>query len=241
VAAGLLTLVSGAQITSSQQITFQTFLREYLTNPKLDHLEYDLQANRVYIYLSDNAPQDRFIKSDPITEDNYNNSNRADRDKSLQTSETNSSRTQQQGSGPVAYFTVLNVDDFEKKLQQAEIELGIPPSKSTTINYTNIVDWRGILGMAVEPLIIISLFMFTGRLLGGGAGRGIGGIFKTTQVSKAVQQKSKVTFKDVAGMEEAKQEIYEFVSILKNPERYRSLGAKIPRGAILMGPPGTGM
>jgi AFG3 family protein len=79
--------------------------------------------------------------------------------------------------------------------------------------------------------------------VGGGGGGPFGNIFNMTK-SKAklynAQTKVKTSFKDVAGMDEAKEEVREFVKFLKEPQIYESLGAKIPKGAILSGPPGTG-
>merc|ERR1719184_225411 len=77
--------------------------------------------------------------------------------------------------------------------------------------------------------------------MGGGAGGGRGGPFSMSEsTAKMMKDNIDVKFKDVAGCEEAKIEIMEFVNFLKNPQQYLDLGAKIPKGAILTGPPGTG-
>ena len=80
---------------------------------------------------------------------------------------------------------------------------------------------------------------------GGGGGGGMGGMFnnqmgKSNVVVYGVDKKIKTRFKHVAGMEQAKVEVMEFVDFLKNPKKYKDLGATIPRGALLVGPPGTG-
>lgn len=98
-----------------------------------------------------------------------------------------------------------------------------------------------------SPLLILVFFWFFlfRRMSGGGgnAGGGLGGIFSVGQ-SKAKEygkdNKVKVTFQDVAGLSEAKQEVQEIVEFLKNPDKYTNLGGKIPKGALLVGPPGTG-
>lgn len=223
---------------SSNQITFQAFLRDYLTNPKLDHLEFDMQQKRVYVYMSSNERSHTYSSRDEFEANRENDFK--DHPSSSSSSSSRSSRASTQAGGPSSgascYFTTMSAEDFERKLQEAEIDLGIPPSRSTKIIYRNKIDWPGVVGMMLEPIILISLLMMGPRMMG----RGGNPLLSATKVKQSISTKSKVSFKDVAGMEEAKLEISEFVSILKNPKQYLKLGAKTPRGAILMGPPGTG-
>jgi cell division protease FtsH len=110
----------------------------------------------------------------------------------------------------------------------------------TEVNYLG-----DILGYLLPFVIIIIIWMFVMRRMsgGGGAGGGGGQIFNIGKSRAQVYEKGKstnVTFKDVAGLEGAKEEIEEIVEFLKNPKKYTELGAKIPKGALLVGPPGTG-
>jgi cell division protease FtsH len=101
----------------------------------------------------------------------------------------------------------------------------------------------GILGWLLPTILFVALFMFLTRRMSGGGGGGGGQIFNIGKSRAQVYEKGKstnVTFKDVAGLEGAKEEIQEIVEFLKNPKRYTELGAKIPKGALLVGPPGTG-
>ncbi len=92
------------------------------------------------------------------------------------------------------------------------------------------------------PLALIVFFMFfmSRKMGGGGAGGGIFNVGKSKAIVFDKNNGTNVTFKDVAGLAEAKVEIQEIVEFLKNPQRYTELGAKIPKGALLVGPPGTG-
>jgi cell division protease FtsH len=144
--------------------------------------------------------------------------------------------------GPHFYFLVSDKFDAEEQLD-AIVE-SLPAEKRFRViveehkNY-----WGAVIEWLLFPLMLLLmffLFMRPMRGMGGGAG---GGIFNVGKSQAKLYEKAgnvKVTFKDVAGMEEAKLEVKEIVDFLKNPKKYTALGGKIPKGALLVGPPGTG-
>ncbi|RWS00764.1 AFG3-like protein 2, partial [Dinothrombium tinctorium] len=148
----------------------------------------------------------------------------------------------------VLWFNIGSVDTFERNLENIQLEMNIEPPNFVPVVYKDEAEPSHFIGALPTLLILAAIIwsvrrstnMFTGRSSGrrGGMG-GLFGIGETT--AKFINPTDiGVTFKDVAGCEEAKIEIMEFVNFLKNPQQYVDLGAKIPKGALLTGPPGTG-
>ena len=138
-------------------------------------------------------------------------------------------------------YTIGSVDSFREDLKAAEARAERP----VEVEYENRKnDWGSALVSLLPWVLIIGVWFFIMRSMarnaGGGAGGGIMNVGKARAQVFDKDSSKRITFKDVAGHEEAKVEIMEIVDFLKKADKYRELGAKIPRGALLVGPPGTG-
>jgi AFG3 family protein len=148
------------------------------------------------------------------------------------------------GTGPQYTFTDASYESLKKSIQDAEKDF--PDTQKTPLNF--VVHDNILTNFLFQAVVIVILFaavwMFLMRRMSGGAGGGPGGQIFNIGKSKATlfdkEAQVTVTFNDVAGLEEAKQEVMEIVDFLRNPKKYTNLGGKIPKGALLVGSPGTG-
>lgn len=150
----------------------------------------------------------------------------------------------------VPWFYIGSVDSFERNLESAQMESGLDPRDFVPVIYKTGMEtsvWVNLLTTgALIGFFYWSFRKSTGMMGGASGGKkgggGMGGMFSMGQSTARVIKNEEITvkFADVAGCEEAKIEILEFVNFLKNPGQYIELGAKIPKGAMLTGPPGTG-
>ncbi len=141
------------------------------------------------------------------------------------------------------HFIFLVSGSFNAEEMFGELNAQLPENEKVKVVIENQENFWGVLEWLIFPLLLILMwvFMFRGmnRNMGGG---GPGGVFNVGKATGKLAEKDsiKVTFKDVAGLYGAKDEVMEIVDFLKNPKKYTALGGKIPKGALLVGPPGTG-
>jgi AFG3 family protein len=196
---------------NSREITWQEFRNTFFNKGLVDKLTV-VNRNRVRVDLHREAVAQTYPES-PAAQPNFH-----------------------------YYFTIGSVEAFEKRLDDAHKELEIPSSERIPVAYTDEVSWLAAAASFGPTILLIGAIFWLSRRAGSGAGgnSGIFGIGKSRAKRFNHETDVKIKFSDVAGMDEAKVEIMEFVSFLKEPGQYQRLGAKIPRGAILSGPPGTG-
>ncbi|WP_026915271.1 ATP-dependent zinc metalloprotease FtsH [Christiangramia portivictoriae] len=190
--------------------------KEYLKNGDVEKVEI-INRNQARVYLTQEAKEKEIHKKN-IDPDLFST-----------------------GDSPVYSFQFGDLQNFENDINEIKNENNL----ATVVTYDTSSDILGDLFLTLLPFIlIIGVWIFIMRKMSAGGGGGAGGQIFNIGKSKAklFDQNTdvKTSFKDVAGLEGAKEEVQEIVDFLKQPEKYTALGGKIPKGALLVGPPGTG-
>ncbi|MFC3561385.1 ATP-dependent zinc metalloprotease FtsH [Pedobacter jamesrossensis] len=222
-AAIILAIVAGNYFLTSdgsKEVSYRTFETQML-------LKGDVE--KIISYKSDDIVKaEVYIKKDSLNKPEY---------KAYKSTSNFNANT-----GPTVYFVAGSPDALDKLLSdsQKNIPEGSRILAQPTTRNNPLASW--FLSIILPVLLLIGFWIFMMRRMGGGAGGG-GQIFSIGK-SKATlfdkESQVNITFNDVAGLEEAKQEVMEIVDFLKNPKKYTNLGGKIPKGALLVGSPGTG-
>lgn len=146
--------------------------------------------------------------------------------------------------GPHYTFQIGDPGKFEEDIEELQNDQGKDKAEYISVKYSTRTDWTGqILSWVIPIAILVIIWLFIMRRVTGGMGGAGNQIFNVGKSKASLYDKNtrvNVTFDDVAGLEEAKEEVMEVVDFLKNPKKYTALGGKIPKGVILVGPPGTG-
>ncbi len=207
-----------------KQVTYQEFEDGMLKTGDVDKLIAYKRNDLFFVEV--------FIKKDKLTDPKYND-----------VRPSSNSLTLAPNAGPQYFFTDGSYDALERKL--AEAQEGVEQADKVSLRLEDRTNaWTGWIFSIMLPLLLIIVFwIFIMRRMGGGAGGPGGQIFNIGKSKATLFDKESqvaITFSDVAGLEEAKQEVMEIVDFLKNPKKYTNLGGKIPKGALLVGSPGTG-
>ncbi|HVZ56335.1 MAG TPA: ATP-dependent zinc metalloprotease FtsH [Chitinophagaceae bacterium] len=206
-------------LTSSKEITWQEFQDKMLNRNAVDHIEV-VNNERADVYIKKEFAGDPYFRE--VLRPTFGTG---------------------VAPGPHYRFTIGSVDAFERKLDEAQQDT--PVKDRIPVTYSRRQSWFiDLLAWIFPVLLMIWLWQFLSRRMASGTASGGGpSIFsfgKSTAKLMEEENRSTVTFDDVAGLEEAKVEVKEIVDFLKEPAAYTKLGAKIPKGVIIVGPPGTG-
>lgn len=146
--------------------------------------------------------------------------------------------------GPQFFVTIPSIDYFLASMEKVQNDAGIPKEKQISARSIEETNWMSDQLPWILPIVImLIIWIVMMRRMGGGGAGGPGQIFNIGKSKATLFDKDthvNITFNDVAGLDGAKMEVMEIVDFLKNPKKYTDLGAKIPKGALLVGPPGTG-
>lgn len=149
-------------------------------------------------------------------------------------------KAEQQLKNPTIVVQIPSIDKFTEFYDKVSTN---NPDWHIDVSYESSTDLTDVFINILPFIIIIGIWIYLMRRMSGGGTGGSGGVFSVGKSKAQLYDKGsdlKVTFKDVAGLSEAKEEIEEIVEFLRNPSRYTEIGGKIPKGALLVGPPGTG-
>ncbi len=208
-----LNFLSGSAFQESAKISASKF-NEYLQNGQIEKV-YIYNKSEAEAFLTKAALSDKTHKK--VAKDILGNLNK----------------------GPHYTFDIGNDEVFQNKIEKAKQE-----GKIKDYEFKTKSNWSDLFMSLLPIIVIIGVWIFIMRRMSGGSGGGAGGQIFNIGKSKAklFDEKTdvKITFKDVAGLEGAKEEVQEIVEFLRNPDKYTALGGKIPKGALLVGPPGTG-